>query len=58
MKERLNPAMRQVLKHLVDLHTEQLLTLQNHARSSRAGRVSAKPRSGLRLVTTSKRAER
>lgn len=57
MKERLNPEMRQVLKHIMTLHAEQLLTFQNHARSSRAGRVS-KPRSGLRLVTTSKRAER
>ena len=56
---KLNPDMREVLKHLVSYHVDQLLILQNHHRArSRAGRVAAKPRSGLRLVTASKRSER
>ena len=42
---------QQVLKHLVDYHTEQLITFQNHARRT-AGRASTKPRPGrLHLVT-------
>jgi hypothetical protein len=54
MKDKLNPAMRQVLKHLVDYHTEQLLTFQTHAHS-RTSRVSKPRAGGLRLVTTEKR---
>lgn len=53
---KLNPDMREVLRHLVSYHVDQLLILQNHHRArSRAGRVSVKPRSGLRLVSTGKR---
>ncbi len=52
-EERLNPKMREVLKHLVDYHTDQLLIFQQH---NHAGRASAKSRPGrLRLVSTGKR---